>query len=104
MTTAGGNSNTLPFTVQLMTTTASPVSMSLALYPSPARSRVVVQVPAPFGSQATLTLSDALGRIIRTQLVKDTTPELDLRDLAPGLYLVRLQAGRQQLSQRLVVE
>ena len=104
VTTAGGNSNTLPFTVQLTTATASPVSMSLALHPNPARSRVVVQVPAPFGSQATLTLSDALGRIIRTQLVKDTTPELDLRDLAPGLYLVRLQAGRQQLSQRLVVE
>ena len=105
VTTVGGNSNTLPFTVQLTTATSSPVSMSLALHPNPARSRVKVHVPALFsGSQTTLTLFDALGRIIRTQLVKDATLELDLSDLAPSLYLVRLQAGGQQLSQRLVIE
>jgi hypothetical protein len=82
---------------------AAPPS-GLACRPNPARGTATIDLPALPG--ATLTLTDALGRTLRTQLLRpnSTTAELDLTGLAPGLYQVRVQAGGQQLRQRLVVE
>lgn len=78
----------------------------VAAYPNPAHATVAVSVPAAGSlTTATLTLTDALGRVVRTQSLRlATAADLDLTGLAPGLYQVRVQAGGQQWSQRLVVE
>jgi hypothetical protein len=76
------------------------------LYPNPAHSRVNVRLPAvPGTATATLTVLDALGRILRTQAVAlNARAEVDLTGLAPGLYAVRVQAKGQVATQRLLVE
>ncbi|MGI4864268.1 MAG: T9SS type A sorting domain-containing protein [Janthinobacterium lividum] len=68
------------------------------LAPNPAHDRVqLLGLPAgPVAGQ----LFDAQGRLARTT----QAPELDLRGLAPGLYLLRATAGATTRTMRLVVE
>ena len=79
------------------------------LTPNPAHGTATVQLPAvPGAAQATLTLLDALGRTVRTQLVPlpaaGATAEVPLAGLAPGLYRLRVQAGGLLASRALAVE
>lgn len=82
---------------------------ALGVFPNPAHTNALVQLPVvPGATTATLTLLDALGRAVRTQLVPlkavGTTAEVPLTGLAPGLYHLRVQAGGQQASRVLIVE
>lgn len=79
---------------------------TVILYPSPAHGTATVQLPPiPGTTMATLTLLDALGRTLRTQTAATSSKtKLDLSDLAPGLYALRVQAGTSIATRRLVVE
>lgn len=82
---------------------------NLAVFPNPAHTAATVQLPAvPGTTQATLTLTDALGRAVRTYQVPlpaaGATAVLPLAGLAPGFYHLRVQAGGQQAIRALVVE
>ena len=93
----------------LLATTAAQGRFSFALAPNPARSSTLVQLPAvPGAATATLCLTDALGRTLRTETVAlpaaGLRHELSLAGLAPGLYAVQVQAGGTSAAQRLVVE
>ena len=94
-----------------LTATTSPAlaGSAFALYPSPARAATTVALPAlPGTATATLTLLDALGRAMRSEVV--TLPpaglrhEFDLTNLPAGLYALRVQAGAATATRRLVVE
>ena len=80
----------------------------LTVVRNPAHASTTVQLPALAGPAATLTLLDALGRPVRTEALQlattATTHPLPLAGLAPGLYLVRLEAGGTTATRRLVVE
>jgi hypothetical protein len=68
----------------------------LTIYPNPAREKVLVQLPA---HTTTLLLTDARGRQVRAYSFRPGTAEasLDLRGLAPGLYLLRTATAGQKL-------
>ena len=92
----------------LTATTAAQGALSFSLAPNPARASTTVQLPArPGTATATLTLTDALGRTLRTETISlpaGLRHELDLTGLAPGLYAVQVRAGAISGTQRLVVE
>jgi len=88
---------------------AQPLANALVLAPNPAHSTTFVQLPAGLGaSPATLTLLDALGRVVRTRTVAlpagTTTTDLDVAGLAPGVYALRVASGERLGTARLVVE
>ncbi|MBF9142655.1 T9SS type A sorting domain-containing protein [Hymenobacter properus] len=109
-TVAGATNFLATLTDATVTATAAPSrSFTFELAPNPARATTSVQLPVvPGATSATLMLTDALGRTLRTEAV--TLPaagrrhELNLRNLAPGLYLVQVSAGNSVGTQRLVVE
>ncbi len=79
-----------------------------SVWPNPAATVLHVVVARPAGAAVVLTLTDALGRTVRTATLSasvgataETT--LDVRGLAPGLYVVRAEAGGRRWSQRVVV-
>ncbi|HET9502301.1 MAG TPA: T9SS type A sorting domain-containing protein [Hymenobacter sp.] len=76
-----------------------------ALYPNPAaHGAAMVRVPVAKGT-ATLTLLDALGRVVRTQpATPGTECQLNLAGLRAGAYLVRVQAGDLLAVRQLLVE
>jgi hypothetical protein len=85
------------------------LTAGLRLYPNPAKASTTLLLPAVAGaSSATLTLSDALGRVLRT--TKAALPatglrhELSLAGMAPGVYVVKVQAGAATAVRRLTVE
>ena len=90
------------------TTPAGPLA-GTSLYPNPALATVTVQLPpVPGAAAATLTITDALGRVVRTTAVAlpaaGLRHPLDLSGLPGGLYAVRVAAGGNTATHRLVVE
>ena len=95
-------------TTPLAATAATPLA-GLLVAPNPARTATLVYVPpVPGARQATLTLRDALGRVVRTQalalLATGTHTNLLVAGLAPGLYRLQVVAGGQQISRALAIE
>lgn len=81
----------------------------LALAPNPARGATSVLLPASAGAnKIMLTLLDAVGRVVRTQAAQAAPASkmlaLDLANVAPGLYLLRVQVGETQALRQLIVE
>jgi len=82
--------------------------MSLILSPSPLAGNVLhVEYSLTQAGPASVTLFDVSGRPVATRrFVADRSGELplDLRSLSGGVYLVRLDDGRQSVVQKLVVQ
>jgi hypothetical protein len=110
LTLAGPAANNAIYVASLSDATLTATSAaatwpeSLRVIPNPAHGTATVQLPAIPGA-ATVTLLDALGRAVRTlAAASGTLVALDLTGLAPGLYVVRVQAAGRVATQRLVVE
>jgi hypothetical protein len=75
-------------------------TLALALYPNPATGAATVETAQP----TSLRLFDLAGRLVRTEAARARTRRLDLRGLAPGLYVVQATAADgTTTSQRLAV-
>ncbi len=89
--------------------TTRPLEYSLApVYPNPFNAQATVNFTLPAPGDATIALFDVMGREV--QILSDGfhsagTHQLSLnaRDLPSGTYLLRLQAGQQQLAQRVTL-
>ena len=78
----------------------------LVINPNPVVSGVAtVRLSTPLSGPASLRIYDATGRCIQstTCILKSGMP-LDLRSIAAGVYLVKVEAGDHTATQRLVVE
>ena len=89
--------------------TAGPAT-GLQLHPNPAHGTATLTVPPGRGAtRLTLALYNSLGQCQRVYQAlrlpaQSLTETLDVSGLAPGLYLLRLTADGQHLSQRLLLE
>jgi hypothetical protein len=105
-----GNSITMAFRgTSALANRAALGAGSIAAYPNPAHRAVSLTLPAvPGASKAQITLLNSVGQQVRSSDVtlsnSATRTDLDLTGIAPGLYTVRVIAGGQAASQRLVVE
>jgi hypothetical protein len=90
----------------LTTTRNAALAEQVALVPNPATGHVALTLPAALrvaGTRATLV--NALGQVVRQHtLAAGPTVELDLTSLAPGVYSLKLQAGAEWVTKRLVVQ
>ncbi|MBC7447832.1 MAG: T9SS type A sorting domain-containing protein, partial [Hymenobacteraceae bacterium] len=85
------------------------LTAELAPNPVPAAEFTTVHLTLPAPAPVTLTVLDALGRVVLTQPVRQLAPGrhallLALPGATPGLYLVQLTAGAQVLTRRLAVQ
>jgi serine protease len=98
----------LEFRPGTVTATTKAGNASFTVYPNPAHSAFSLSLPAATTRTATLSVSDALGRVVRQQALvlpaSGATAPVDVRGLSPGLYSLRLQVGDAVLTQRVVVE
>jgi len=81
---------------------------ALAVAPNPAASAARIRFALDAATVTTVTLHDALGRMA-SRLDAGALPagaherEIDVSSLAPGVYVLRLQAGARTVSRRLTV-
>lgn len=110
----GGNPNSSFTSVvaslsDVVLATTSRAAISLVVYPNPAHTTTTVQLPPVANStQASLVLTDALGRQVRAENLSlrptNTTIELPLQNLPAGIYRLSIQMSDQQASRSLVVQ
>lgn len=92
-----------------LATAASSALAGLSIYPNPAHGTATVRLPTvPGAVSATLTLVDALGRVMHVQEVRlaagGTLAEVPLPGLGAGLYRVRVRVGEHYGTLPLVIE
>ncbi len=90
------------YQASLIAVSAPVAGTDLTLYPNPAHTTVHLTVAATTAADQPLTVSDALGRVVRRQALAagQTEAEVDVRGLPAGLYSVRCGG----VGRRLVVE
>ncbi|WP_073284336.1 FG-GAP-like repeat-containing protein [Hymenobacter psychrotolerans] len=110
-----GTATSLPGRFELRFGPAGPLATQpgltaagIGLYPNPAHENFTVQLPAVSGvSRVQLGLYNSLGQQVRelTQPLGSTglQAQLSVADLAPGVYVLRVQAGTATLTKRVVV-
>jgi hypothetical protein len=82
----------------------SPLQTDLALYPNPTRSGQATLLVPTGTAPGQVQVLDALGRLVRQQsLTAGGATTLRLAGLPAGVYMVRVQAGNEQATRRLVV-
>jgi hypothetical protein len=86
-----------------------PISLAVKVIPSPGQptNEIALTVDTNQAGPATWLLTDGLGRVVRQQelTLRDgttTLPPISIGDLAPGLYLLRVQQGQQHQTLRVV--
>ena len=85
--------------VQVINTAMATVNtVRTRMFPNPATN--MVRIERVNASPATVTFLDAQGRVVRSEQVSSNT--IDVSDLVPGLYLVRIASAEGVKSLRLV--
>jgi glycosidase len=93
----------------LATRAAQTAAFQLSLVPNPAAGTTTIQYQLPAAATASLAVQNVLGQTVRQlaptrQAAGAQTQVLPLQGLAPGVYLVRLQAGELTQTTRLLVQ
>jgi protein involved in sex pheromone biosynthesis len=81
------------------------VKENLQLFPNPANDQLNIQLPARFsGKNATVQISDYLGREVLTTMKaqSETNLNLNISGLSKGVYLVKVASENQALMAKLV--
>ncbi len=92
---------------QALATVPTALAQQVAVYPNPARTQVAIDLPLALSRQPVqATLLDALGRVVRQQMLPAgvSTHTLPLSGLGAGVYALRLTTDLGQIVQKLVVE
>lgn len=92
------------FVVASATSVPSATQTALfSMYPNPAKETLLITL-ADARQQATVTISDALGRVVRTTEIGGTSGlRVSIADLADGLYMIRAISGGRAYAQALQV-
>jgi hypothetical protein len=83
------------------------IAEQVVLSPNPAHhtTTLTLTLPAKLGRGSSATLLNSLGQVVRQYLLPASpTATLDLADVALGVYSVKLQAGDEWITKRLVVQ
>jgi hypothetical protein len=86
-----------------------PTPLALRVSPNPVAGGAIVCYSLPCSGNIDLTLLDVAGRTVRVlasgrRSAGNFRLRLDDAELAPGVYLARLRAGRQVLTSKVVIE
>lgn len=76
---------------------------AVRVFPVPSKGMVSVQHEGAW-TNARTTVVDPRGSVVLEGRIKGSTMDLDLRSLAPGLYVLRLQKDGRSWSERVVLE
>lgn len=86
--------------------TEEPQTDGITLSPNPTTDQAVLELSSPYRGRVSLRLTDGAGRELRNLQATKTTEQfrqlVDLRSLAPGLYLIRVQQGERAVVKKVI--
>lgn len=95
-------------TVDLCTGIASNATQSISLYPNPTNGMFNLNINNANSNQVIITVMDMQGKVVYNELDKNISAQynkqIDLTDLAKGIYYVRLNIGSEVKIEKLIVQ
>lgn len=83
-----------------------PLAESVLVYPNPTQHTALLEYADNYRGDVTVQLTDITGHVLRTVKYKKTQQQLkqplDLNNVAAGVYMIRIEAGKRKLVKRLV--
>jgi hypothetical protein len=73
---------------------------TLSIVPNPAKERVTVNFIST--DNATLSIYDLVGRLLKTQIISSGATDINIADLQTGCYLVVVRSNETRLEQKLI--
>ncbi len=80
-------------------------SEGISSYPNPADRELTIQLPSTLTQDGLITISDQLGKDAFTSSFSagSKTKTINTRDLAEGLYILRIKSGKQAIHQKIII-
>lgn len=82
-------------------------SNALTVFPNPTNGIVNLNAVVPAFENSSVQVFDALGKSITPKMIcsqANSSFQIDLNSVKPGIYLVQLETGKEILTQKLIVE
>ena len=74
-----------------ITSTSDQITLEeLQAFPNPTSNRLMIKLPTDYQKAVEYTMIDNLGQLVRQGTIIDDSDELDIEDLSPGLYLLKV--------------
>jgi uncharacterized protein YjdB len=80
-------------------------SVAISVFPNPNKGSFTVELPQ-IGAKATITILDAVGRIIETRVITDRAAKsaiFNLINVMPGNYIIKLDTGDRTFREQVVI-
>ncbi|MFN0275111.1 MAG: T9SS type A sorting domain-containing protein [Chitinophagales bacterium] len=95
------------FKTECVTSVEDATGISAQVYPNPSNGDFMISLTLPSVADATITIADALGRLIYENKVTGITTysgNISLGDIASGIYTLKVVSGENTSSVNLVIE
>lgn len=90
--------------VSLCTGVTELTNMAITVYPNPANNVVYINMNAALINQTTIQMYDAIGKLVISEKVKNTTTTISIMDYASGIYTIRVVSDNNQSIIKLIKE
>jgi hypothetical protein len=89
----------------LVTSSEEYLTGTVSIYPNPADKKVTIALSELSANQASLQLIDPRGRVVNETRFErgESAKELDLEDLASGVYYIRIDTAKGKISRKIIV-
>ncbi len=75
---------------------------ALSLYPNPSYGYLNIELEGYSGEQVGMMMYDLRGKVVLNRQITNAHTTVDLTDMKPGVYVVRLDAGEETITRRIV--
>ena len=90
--------------VGLCTGVTELTNMAITVYPNPAKNVVYITMNSALVNLATIQMYDAIGKLVISEKVKNSTTTISLQDYASGIYSIRVVSDNNQSIIKLIKE
>ena len=73
---------------------------NFSLYPNPANNFITIKTD--FSTEKTISITDALGQIVKTITTSENNITIDLHGIAAGVYFIKMEDGFSSVTQKFV--
>lgn len=88
-----GDTISLPVQINIINTVHSIGNTNVTVYPNPATDQLTISINDKQSDYLQLLISDPLGRIIKSEIIKNMETTVDIKELHTGLYFIKIMDG-----------
>jgi PKD repeat protein len=80
------------------------LNQKISVYPNPSSGKFVIELEKELNSETTITISNLIGEIVYTSLLKNKSTQIELNQVPTGIYLVKLQNQEGSSLSRIMIQ